>query len=274
MSFEPSSQSSAVRASTTLLVRDRPSFQVLMVRRNEKVAFAGGALVFPGGKVDPQDEDKRWEDHTAGWNEMSSEQRALRIAAIRETFEETGLLVSLRTGTECGVETTAIAREAMCAGKLDFLSFVQQAEVILDISQPVQFANWITPEFMPKRFDTHFFILGVGSEQQVTSDGSEITHAEWIAPREALWLGLAKERILTFPTRLNLQMLADSGSMEEALARARERVIVPVQSRIEQRGSRRVLTIRPDAGYGCVEEPVSELAARGHTVPAAAGESS
>jgi 8-oxo-dGTP pyrophosphatase MutT (NUDIX family) len=275
MSSDHTSQFNAVRASTVLLVRDRPSFQVLMVRRNEKMAFAAGALVFPGGKVDPQDEDDRWQGHAYGWHDVSAEQRALRIAAIRETFEETGLLVSLRTGgTECGLETMAMAREAMCAGKLDFLSFVQQAGVILDMSQPVQFANWITPEFMPKRFDTHFFILGVDTEQQAASDGSEITHAEWIAPREALRLGLNKERILAFPTRLNLQMLADSGSVEQALTSARERVIVPVQSRIEQRGSRRVLTIRQDAGYGCVEEPVSELAARGHIVPAAAEERS
>ena len=123
-----------------------------MVRRNEKMAFAAGALVFPGGKVDPQDEDGRWQNHADGWHDVSAEQRALRIAAIRETFEETGLLVSLRSGgRECGVETTARAREAMCAGKLDFLGFVQQAEVILDLSQPVPFANWITPEFMPKR---------------------------------------------------------------------------------------------------------------------------
>ena len=195
-------------------------------------------------------------NHADGWHDVSAEQRALRIAAIRETFEETGLLVSLRSGgRECGVETTAMAREAMCAGKLDFLGFVQQAEVILDLSQPVPFANWITPEFMPKRFDTHFFILGVDTEQQVASDGSEITHAEWIAPRETLRLGLSKERILAFPTRLNLEMLADSGSVEEALTRARERVIVPVQSRIERRVSGSVLTIRSDAGYGCVEEP-------------------
>jgi 8-oxo-dGTP pyrophosphatase MutT (NUDIX family) len=243
-----------------------------MVRRNEKMAFAAGALVFPGGKVDPQDEDGRWQNHADGWHDVSAEQRALRIAAIRETFEETGLLVSLRSGgRECGVETTAMAREAMCAGKLDFLGFVQQAEVILDLSQTVPFANWITPEFMPKRFDTHFFILGVDTEQQVASDGSEIIHAEWIAPREALRLGLSKERILAFPTRLNLEMLADSGSVEEALTRARERVIVAVQSRIERRVSGSVLTIRSDAGYGCVEEPVSELAARGHAVPAVAG---
>ena len=193
MSWDRISSPIAVRASTTLLVRDWPSFQVLMVRRNEKLAFAAGALAFPGGKVEPQDEDGRWQDHTDGWHDVSAEQRALRIAAIRETFEETGLLVSLRPGgRECGAETTARAREAMCACKLDFLSFVQQAEVILDMSRPVPFANWITPEFMPKRFDTHFFVVGVDSEQPVVSDGSEITDAEWMAPSEALRLGLSK----------------------------------------------------------------------------------
>lgn len=271
MSSDQFTVSSATRAATILLVRDRPSFQVLMVTRSEKMAFSAGALVFPGGKVDPHDEDKRWQNHVHGWHEVSAEQRALRIAAIRETFEETELLVSLRTGgTECGVETIATGREGICAGRLDFLSFVRQSGAVLDLMKPIPFAHWITPEFMPKRFDTHFFIMGFDTEQQVAFDGSEITHAEWIAPREALRLGMSKERILAFPTRLNLQMLAESQSVEEALCRARKRVVVPVQSRIEQRESGRVLTIRPDAGYGCVEEPVSELAGRGHAVPAAA----
>ncbi|MBR1252314.1 NUDIX domain-containing protein [Bradyrhizobium sp. AUGA SZCCT0240] len=275
MSSDYAPPSSTARAATILLIRDRPSFQVLMVTRNEKMAFAAGALVFPGGKVDSNDEDKRWESHAHGWREVSAEQRVLRIAAIRETFEETGLLVSLRTGgKECDVKTIAIAREEVCAGRLDFLSFVRQAGVILDMAQPIPFAHWITPEFMPKRFDTHFFIMGTDTEQRVAFDGSEITHAEWIAPREALRYGMSKERILAFPTRLNLQMLAESRSVEEASCRARERVMVPVQSRIEQRESGRVLTIRSDAGYGCVEEPVSELAGRGHAIPAVAGGSS
>ncbi|WP_246916587.1 hypothetical protein [Bradyrhizobium sp. SHOUNA76] len=117
---------------------------------------------------------------------------------------------------------------------------------------------------MPKRFDTHFYLIAVASEQQAVSDGLEITNAEWIAPAEALRLGRARERIVGFPTRLNLQLLAESRSVNEALSRAQQRPVVTVQSRIEQRPGGRVLTIPQDAGYGSVEEPLSEVAARDH----------
>jgi 8-oxo-dGTP pyrophosphatase MutT (NUDIX family) len=268
MSSDLGSSTRAARASTVVLVRDRPSFEVLMVKRHEKMAFAAGALVFPGGKADAQDDDARWKDYVQGWHDVAVEQRALRIAAIREVFEETGLLVSLSAGeTDCGRKISADAREAMCAGRLDFLTFAQQANINLDLAQPVPFAHWITPESMPKRFDTYFYILGIDTQQQISSDGLEITHAEWIAPREALRLGKIKERVLAFPTRLNLQLLAESRSVGEALANARKRPVVTVQSRIEQRASGRVLTIRSDAGYGVVEEPVSEVVKRGNAVP-------
>jgi 8-oxo-dGTP pyrophosphatase MutT (NUDIX family) len=267
MSSDLGSSTRTARAATVVLVRDRPSFEVVMVKRHEKMAFAAGALVFPGGKVDTQDNDERWKDHVQGWYDVAVEQRALRIAAIREVFEETGLLVSLSADkTDHGVKVSADAREAMCAGRLDFLTFARQANISLDLAKPVPFAHWITPESMPKRFDTYFYILGVDTEQQISSDGLEITHAEWIAPCEALRLGRIKERVLAFPTRLNLQLLAESRSVGEALASARKRPVVTVQSRIEQRASGRVLTIRSDAGYGYVEEPVSEVVKRGNTV--------
>ena len=79
----------AVPASTVLLVRDRPAFEVLMVTRHQQSTFAAGALVFPGGKVDPEDADEGWKKTVDGWHLVPADQRALRIAAIREVFEET-----------------------------------------------------------------------------------------------------------------------------------------------------------------------------------------
>ena len=90
-------------------------------------------------------------NHADGWHDVSAEQRALRIAAIRETFEETGLLVSLRSGgRECGAKPRQGARE-QCAGKLTFSALPATRRSSWTLSQPVPFANWITPEFMPKR---------------------------------------------------------------------------------------------------------------------------
>jgi 8-oxo-dGTP pyrophosphatase MutT (NUDIX family) len=258
----------AAQASTIILVRDHPAFEVLMVKRNEKMAFAAGALVFPGGKLDPQDDDPRWMHHVTGWNDIPPEDRARRIAALREAFEETGILVAAghdRAAGDSGMDLDR-PRAAMSSGETSFLAVVEEAGVKLDLARMALFAHWITPEFMPKRFDTFFYISDVNTVRQALPDGEETVDVEWIAPAEALRLGAAKERMLAFPTRLNLQLLAENHGVDQALKATRARPIVTVRSRIEQRAIGKVLTIAPDAGYGVVEEPVSELAGRGHKV--------
>jgi 8-oxo-dGTP pyrophosphatase MutT (NUDIX family) len=259
----------AARASTLLLVRDDPAFEILMVKRHEKMAFAAGALVFPGGKIDPQDDDSKWSDYVTGWNDIPPDHRALRIGALRELFEETGILVAVRQDGMSwnGGSDVTRARAALCAGETTFLSVVREAGATLDLTAMELFAHWITPESMPKRFDTFFFIAGAGIAREAVSDGRETVEAEWIAPQEALRLGAVKERILAFPTRLNLKLLGDNHSVDQALGTTRARRIVTVRSRIEHRETGRVLTIAADAGYGVVEEPVSELIGRGHKIP-------
>lgn len=265
MSSNEGEPAKAAAAATVLLIRDRPAFEVLMVTRHEKTAFAAGALVFPGGKIADDDDDPRWQGLAQGWLDLTSEQRAMRVTAIREVFEETGLLISRSSGAiNSAPDTATVARRAICEGRLGFLTFAREAGHLFDLAGLVPFAHWITPVFMPRRFDTHFFICGMETEQQPISDGIEVTDAEWINPREALRLGMAKQRVLALPTRLNLQLLAESSSVKEAISAARSRPVVTVQSRIEQRESGRVLTIRADAGYGVVEEPLSEIVNRGN----------
>ena len=81
-------------AATILLLRDKPAFEVLMVKRHHQIDFASGALVFPGGKTDPQDRDPAWAEYCFGWVEVSEEERPLRISALREAFEESGVLAA------------------------------------------------------------------------------------------------------------------------------------------------------------------------------------
>jgi len=261
----------AARASTILLVRDQPAFEVLMVKRHEKMAFAAGALVFPGGKIDPDDDDRHWMDHVEGWNDILPGHRALRIGALRELFEETGILLATgRDGTPWnGSVDVAQARAALGAGETTFLTIVREVGVTLDLTALELFAHWITPESMPKRFDTFFFIAGAGTGQEAVSDGQETVDVEWITPHEALRLGAAKQRTLAFPTRLNLKLLGDNECVAQAFEATRARRIVTVRSRIEQRETGRVLTIAADAGYGVVEEPVSELVGRDHKIASA-----
>jgi 8-oxo-dGTP pyrophosphatase MutT (NUDIX family) len=117
-------------AATILLVRDDPTFEVLMVKRHHQIDFASGALVFPGGKTHAGDHDEGWADHVIGWDQTPAEKRALRIAAIREAYEEAAIIVANdaagapfratngRAGPRGGVEgRAAVPRSGARAGR-------------------------------------------------------------------------------------------------------------------------------------------------------------
>lgn len=257
------SDTPAIRpAATILLLRDDPTFEVLMVKRHHQIDFASGALVFPGGKTHAGDHDPAWADWTVGWDEVAPEERPLRIAAIREAYEEAAIIMARGAGGDafCGDERAAAVREAVANDQHPFIELIRELGVKLDLAALTVFARWITPDLMPKRFDTWFYAATATGEQLAACDGRETVDAEWIAPSEALRLAAAGERKVIFPTRMNLQLLAESSSAEEAAARARSRTLVTVEPKVERRPSGGVLVIPPDAGYGAVEEPLSALA--------------
>lgn len=245
-------------AATILLLRDEPAFEVLMVKRHHQIDFASGALVFPGGKSHAGDHDEAWAEHTLGWADYDADQRGLRIAAIREVFEEAGILLARRrNGEPIGGEACPMdVRQAVDAGTTPFLDVVRGLDAQLDLAALTVFARWITPAVVAKRFDTWFYLVKAPDDQLAACDGRETVDAEWIRPAEALRLGEAKERTVIFPTRMNLKLLAEAGDAADAVARARSRRLVTVQPQVQERGGRRVLVLPPDAGYGAVEEPL------------------
>lgn len=248
-------------AATILLLRDDPAFEVLMVKRHHQIDFASGALVFPGGKSHAGDHDPAWADHVLGWESHDAEQRGLRVAAIREVFEEAGILLAKRrdgkpmSGEACPMDV----RLAVDAGTTAFIDVVRDLDARLDLSALTVFARWITPPLTPKRFDTWFYAVNAPAEQLAACDGRETVDAEWIAPSEALRLAAAGERKVIFPTRMNLMLLAQARGAADAVARAAARTLVTVQPQIEARPSGRVLVLPPDAGYGVVEEPLENV---------------
>lgn len=248
-------------AATILLLRDAPHFQVLMVRRHHQIDFASGALVFPGGKSHPGDHDPAWAGQVIGWDAFDADQRAMRIAAIREVFEEAGILLAQRrNGEPIGGEACPMdVRQAVDAGTTAFLDVVRDLDARLDLSALTTFARWITPPLTPKRFDTWFYVVRAPDDQLAACDGRETVDAEWIAPSEALRLGEAGERKVIFPTRMNLKLLAEAGDAADAVARASAREIVTVQPQIQDRPHGRVLVLPPDAGYGVVEERLENV---------------
>lgn len=253
----------AVDAATILLVRDEPAFQVLMVKRHHQIDFAGGALVFPGGKADPQDRDPAWSARCFGWDEVPAMERALRVCALREAFEESGVLAA-RTA-ENGVwrvdPRAADSREAVSRGTIPFLELVTSLGLKLDLGALALFARWITPAMMPKRFDTYFFVATAPADQLAACDGWETVDAEWIEPEEALRLGELGERKVMFPTRMNLQLLAESRGADVAIAAARARPSVAVLPVVQATEAGEVLAIPANAGYGAVVEPLSAVMA-------------
>ena len=245
-------------AATVLLVRDRPAFEVLMVERHHQIDFAAGALVFPGGKLDPGDADPAWAAHCDGWNAHGETERRLRITALREVFEESGVLLAHgRDGSPwSAVEAAAALREQIAGGRISFLELVRTLDVRLDLEALALFARWLTPRMSPKRFDTWFFIATAPEGQLAVCDGHETVDAEWIEPRAALEFAQRGERKIIFPTRMNLQLLAESAGVAPAIAAARLRRSALIEPRIEVRDGERYLTLPPDAGYGVVAEPM------------------
>lgn len=239
----------ATPSATVMLVRDRPDFEVLMVRRHHEIEFASGALVFPGGKVEAGDGDPGWAAHLDDAGGLDAPERALRICAIREAFEESGVLAAHGAGAV--TEAAAAARAEVAAGETAFRNLVAALGVRLDLGAMTLFAHWITPSAMKKRFDTRFYLLTAPEDQIAACDGHETVDAEWIAPARALALGESGERTILFPTRLNLTLLAQSDSVADAVRATGRRKVVPIEPTLSRDADGRpVVSIPADVGYG------------------------
>ena len=247
-------------SATILLLRDTPEFQVLMVKRHHQIDFASGALVFPGGKTHEGDHNPAWADHCIGWDAFDAEQRALRIGAIREAYEEAGILLAEGLdGSDFAQVCDPAVRSAVDNGATAFIDVVKDLDVRLRLDALTIFARWITPTMMPKRFDTWFYAVRAPADQVAAADGREAVDAEWIAPAEILRLADAGERTVIFPTRMNVQLLAEATSASDCVARAEGRTLVTVLPKVEMRGESRFLVIPPDAGYGDVAEAMDRI---------------
>lgn len=240
-------------ASTILLLREQSSLEVLMVRRHHQVDFMSGAMVFPGGKVDQGDSDPAWAGHVDGWHDVPEIERGPRIAAIREAFEESGILLGAGAVAPDPAETAA-DRKAIEGGTLAFLDYVARRGLRPDLGALTLFSRWLTPSVVPKRFDTFFYLASAPPDQVAAHDGRETVDTEWVAPAEALRLAAAGERTIVFPTRMNLGLLAATPTLAAAVAAAAGRPLRTVEPRVELRDGDQYLLLDPEFGYGAVEE--------------------
>lgn len=230
-------------AATTLIVRDDP-FEVLMVRRRQS-SFYSSALVFPGGLVETHDSAESWLAHVDGAGELEMKERALRIAACREAYEETSILIGKRGAVERGAP---------------FLDLVARSQARLPLGEIIPFGHWITPERVKKRFDTHFYLCAAPEGVEPCCDNEEIVSLEWVRPLEALARAASRQQPLLFPQIMNMRWLAASSSVTDAFEAARQRPVVSVMPRMERREQGLVIIIPEEAGYGVTEFSAPELA--------------
>ena len=251
-----------------LLRDDRGVFEVFMVQRHHQIDFASSALVFPGGKVDAADRDPALRARCCGADGVDDERFAILVSAVRETFEECGVLLARKRGEAQLRPESAVRpiesrwRADLVAGRvaLGAIAAAHDLELALDVLVP--FAHWITPEGMPKRFDTHFFLVPAPAEQVAAHDGHELVAGRWLTPAEALADADAGRRTIIFPTRMNLAKLGRSRSVAAAVAAARAGRIVPVLPRVERGPAGAVLRIPAEAGYDVSEAPLDEVVRR------------
>lgn len=246
-----------IPAATVILLRDEPAFEALMIARAERASFAGGALVFPGGRVDPGDANPAWAEHSIG---LSADTRlaAAQVAAIREAFEEAGVLLARGPGGAAlsAAEVRALAPWRANVEREDalFLTLMRRHELSLAADALVLFAHWIAPPGLHRRFDTLFFAARFPAGQDVLEDGDEATEAIWISPHAAIEARASGARKIIFPTARNLELLGVSRSTAEVLDFARRRPIRPIIPEAKTRDGAMVLTLPDDLGYPVLEE--------------------
>lgn len=216
--------------------------ELLMVERAKAMRFAGGMLVFPGGRIDPG-------DHAlAELFPGDFDDTAARIAAIRETLEEAGVAVGLELPAESMVET----RRALYAGEA-----VEGLAGMLRPDALVPFARWLPLGLHGRIFDTRFYLARAPRDAHVQVDGNENVRAFWASARSVLAMVDAGEAAVIFPTRRNLERLALFESFEDAAADALAHPVRIITPWVESRDDEDHLCIPDDLGYPVTSEPLA-----------------
>jgi 8-oxo-dGTP pyrophosphatase MutT (NUDIX family) len=246
---------SHVRLAATVILA-RPNFEIYLARRSTRSAFAPNAFVFPGGTIEPQDASAEAQERTIGLDSarlerefraeiaddlrsseapiQPGEARALLVAALRELFEEAGVLLA------CTAEMKPIAadaaawdrvnaeRERVRSGAIGFAELLAAHDWYADARELLFFSHWITPPSEPRRYNTHFFFAAAPPEQAALADAFEMHDGIWIAPTDALARYRRGEMHLVYPTIKHLERLSAFDSLDAATSFIRSKPIVTI----------------------------------------------
>ena len=249
-------------AATVVVLRDAPGgVELLLTERHGKLGFAGGAMVFPGGKVDPGDLGVARNPALAtGFEGLTDTDAAARIAAARESLEEVGILLS--AGSPLSAETLALWRSRFAATDDEagtYAAFLAATGHRADAIRLTPFAHWVPPMGLHRRFDTLFYIAVVGPGAEVTPDGVEAVAAHWTTAANAVARAANKEISVVFPTLRNLERLAQYPTSATLLERLAASQLTRIQPEIVERDGETWLTIPAGCDYPVTEERLNSV---------------
>jgi len=211
-----------------IVVRDAPGgLEVLMLRRAAGASFAGGAYVFPGGRVDPADAGDEIAGHCSGLDDatasatlgIASGGLAYWVAAVRECLEEAGVLVGARRdGSPVSLDDDV--RRKVHDGSMSMADVCHAYDVVMAFDQVHYVSHWVTPRGEQRRFDTRFFLTALPEGQVAAHDAIETVETHWCRPAEMLERMAGRELLLLPPTVANLERLAADGDVASALVSA------------------------------------------------------
>lgn len=263
-------------ASTVIVLRPRPrrarGFETYLVQRTSGASFLPGAHVFPGGRVDAHDAMLAWTGQVDGLPALEARAAGERreallphaIAAVRELFEEAGLLLARPTPDGEWARTPdaerrgrlAHHRRAMCDGLRLFAEVCTELGCRLALDELAPWARWITPEVEPRRFDTWFFLAMAPADQIPSAHAVETAGGCWLTPADALDRFAAGTLALAPPTLRTLEELAVFARAEDVFRAAPARSLAPVLPRLVEEDGRRYLVLPGDPAYGTSDPPV------------------
>ncbi|MEP6869507.1 MAG: NUDIX hydrolase [Novosphingobium sp.] len=256
MSEEPQAPLVLIPAATVVVFRRDPAGgppQVLMLERSGEMRFAGGAAVFPGGRVDEADRLLAARLLSPETYAANPEDAAGRVAAVRETLEEAGLLIAV---TQPVTAEQAIAARALLLDKGELAPVLDHYGWTLDLDSLHAFAHWC-PQF-DKAFDTRFYLADLGTGAvEIAVDATENSHMFWASATEVLAMAERGELLVIFPTHRNLERLAQFSSFVEAAEHCRVTPVRPISPFRSERDGEAYLTIPEGLGYPVTEQLIS-----------------
>ena len=232
-----------------------------MVVRHHQIDFATGALVFPGGKTAKRDTEKGVRERCSGVDSLSDEILAFQVASIREAFEEVGVLLARPAGSDQLIAGSRVLeldhyREPLSKDDMGILELLEKEDLELACDQLNHFSHWITPEGLPKRFDTHFYIAEAPADHLAVHDGGELVDSVWITVDDAMKGSESGKYTIIFPTKLNLLKLGACATVAEAIDAVNTETTVTILPVIVKTDEGAFLTIPEDSGYPVTRDKI------------------